>query len=147
MSKITIDSLMPSSSHSYLNKGKFDINSISKDKFINNDPDITFDSGILLKSIKKKREKIRSNLVICYNLCCEKIQDTDNMGLTDLIFEIPNIISMSNIYCKDIDILRYISNKLRIEGLNTYIIDEKKIFITWKFIELNRESSSKNLRI
>ena len=147
MSKITIDTLMPSSSQSYLNKGKIDINSISKDKFINDEPDITFDSGILLKSIKKKREKIRSKLVSCYNLCCEKIQDADNTGLTDLIFEIPNIISMSNIYTKDIDILRYISDKLKIEGLNTYIIDEKKIFITWKFIELNKEFSSRNPRI
>lgn len=147
MSKITIDSLMPSSTHSYLNNGKIDINSISKDKFINDDPDITFDSGVLIKSIKKKREKIRSKLVSCYNLCCEKIQDADNIGLTDLIFEIPNMISMSNIYSKDIDILRYISDKLKNEGLNTYIIDEKRIFITWKFIELNKEFSSKNPKI
>lgn len=138
---------MPSSTHSYLNNGKFDINSISKDKFINDDPDITFDSTVLLKSIKKKREKIRSNLVSCYNLCCEKIQEIDNMGLTDLIFEIPNMILMSNIYSKDIDILRYISDKLRKEGLNTYIIDERKIFITWKFIESNKEFSLKNPKI
>ena len=138
---------MPSSTHSYLNNGKIDINSISKDKFINDDPDITFDSGVLLKSIKKKREKIRSKLVSCYNLCCEKIQEADNIGLTDLIFEIPNMISMSNIYSKDIDILRYISDKLRKEGLNTYIIDDRKIFITWKFIELNKEFSSKNPKI
>ena len=138
---------MPSSTHSYLNNGKIDINSISKDKFINDDPDITFDSGVLLKSIKKKREKIRSKFVSCYNMCCEKIQEMDNLGLTDLIFEIPNMISMSNIYSKDIDILRYISDKLMKEGLNTYIIDEKKIFITWKFIELNKEFSSKNLKI
>ena len=139
MSKFTIDTLMPSSNQSYLNKGKIDINSISKDKFINDDPDINFDSGILLKSIQKKREKIRAKLVTCYNLCCEKIKESDNMGLTDLVFELPNMISMSNIYCKDIDVIRYISNKLREEKLNTYIVDDKKLFITWKFIELNNE--------
>jgi hypothetical protein len=139
MSKFTIDTLMPSSSQSYLHKGKIDINSISKDKFINDDPDINFDSGVLLKSIQKKREKIRAKLVTCYNLCCEKIKEADNIGLTDLVFELPNMISMSNIYCKDIDVIRYISDKLKDEKLNTYIIDDKKLFITWKFIELNNE--------
>ena len=66
MNKITINTLMPSSNQSYLHKGKIDINSISKDKFINDDPDINFDSGVLLKSIQKKREKIRSKLVSSY---------------------------------------------------------------------------------
>ena len=140
MNKITINTLMPSSNQSYLHKGKIDINSISKDKFINDDPDINFDSGVLLKSIQKKREKIRSKLVSSYNLCCEKIKEADNIGLTDLIFELPNMISMSNIYCKDIDVIRYISNKLREEKLNTLIINNTKIFITWKFIELNKET-------
>ncbi len=144
--KITIDTLMPGSNSGYLHKGKFDINSISKDKFINDDPDINFDSGVLLKSIQKKREKIRAKLVTSYNLCCDKIREADNTGLTDLIFELPNMISMSNIYCKDIDVIRYISNKLQDEKLNTYIIDDTKLFITWKFIELNKEFSSKNLK-
>ena len=139
MSKMTIDMLMPSSSNTYLQKGKIDINSISKDKFINDEPDINFDSGVLLKSIQKKREKIRAIFVTSYNLCCEKIKEADALHLTDLIFELPNMVSMSNIYCKDIDIIRYISEKLKKEKLNTYIIDNKKIFITWKFIELNKE--------
>jgi hypothetical protein len=147
MNKITIDTLMPCSNNSYLNKGKIDINCISKDKFINDDPDITFDSNVLLKSIKKKREKIIKTCINCYNLCSEQIKDYDKLGLTDLIFQIPNSISMTNTYCKDIEIIRYISNKLKKEGLDTYIIDDKKLFITWKFIELNMESSLKNLKI
>ena len=139
INKFTIDTLMPSSNSNYLQRGKIDVNSISKDKFINDDPDINFNSDDLLKTIHKRREKTRAALVSSYNLCCEKIKEADGLGLTDLVFEVPNMISMSNIYCKDIDVLRYIGDKLKKQKLNTYIINEKKIFITWKFIELNKQ--------
>jgi hypothetical protein len=147
MDKMTIDKLMPGSYSSYLNKGKFDINSISKDKHINDDPDINFNSDDLLKTIKKRREKTRAHMVICYNLCCEKIKEADESGLTDLIFNLPNMIIMSNIYCKNIDLIRYISKKLEKQNLNTYIVSDTKLFITWKFIELNKETLLKNEEI
>lgn len=147
MDKMTIDKLMPGSYSSYLNKGKFDINSISKDKHINDDPDINFNSDDLLKTIKKRREKTRAHMVICYNLCCEKIKEADESGLTDLIFNLPNMIIMSNIYCKNIDLIRYISKKLEKQNLNTYIVSDTKLFITWKFIELNKEILLKNQEI
>ena len=41
-----------------LQKGKIEVNSISKDKFINDDPDINFNSDDLLKTIQRRREKI-----------------------------------------------------------------------------------------
>jgi hypothetical protein len=145
MEKLTIDKLMPGNYSSYLQKGKFDINSISKDKYINDDPDINFNSEDLLKTIKKRREKTRAHLVISYNLCCEKIKEADEAGMTDLIFNLPNMIIMSNIYCKNIDIIRYISEKLKKQNLNTYIVSDTKLFITWKFIELNKEILLKNL--
>jgi hypothetical protein len=141
MNKLTIDTLMPGGSSGYLQKGKIDVNSISKDKFINDDPDINFNSDELLKTIQRRREKIRAKLVSSFNLCCEKIKEADAMGLTDLIFEVPNMISMSNIYCKNIDVIRYISDKLRKQHLNTHILNDTKLFITWKFIELNKHNS------
>jgi hypothetical protein len=147
MEKMTIDNLMPGGNRKYLNKGHFDVNSISKDKYINDDPDINFNSDDLLETIQKRRENTRRLLVTSFNLCCDKIKEADSMGLTDLIFELPSMITMSNVYSKTIDIIRYISDKLKKQKLNTCIIDEKKLFITWKFIELNKEISSKNLRI
>ena len=148
MSSITIDNLMPTKTTNYLkNKGKIDINCISKDKFINNEPDIEFNSDVLLKSILQRRQKTRNMMVTSFNMCCDKIQEADVIGLTDLIFELPNTITMNNIYSKDIEIIRYISKKLQKQGLNTYIIDDKRIFITWKFIELNKEIALGNREI
>lgn len=138
MTNITIDKLMPANNVSYTN-GKMDIESIAKDKFINDTPEQNFNSDVLLKNIKKKRQKLRNTLVNTYNLCCDKIKEADSIGLTDLIFELPEIMFLSFSECRDIDIINYISNNLRKQKLNTYIINNKKLFITWKFLELNKE--------
>ena len=53
MNNITIDKLMPTQRQTvdYLTKGKLSVNSISKDKNINSDPELDFNSTILLKNI------------------------------------------------------------------------------------------------
>jgi hypothetical protein len=142
---ITIDKLIPtnsSESHSYI-KGALNLNSISKDKFINDDPNINFNSNILLENIKKRRINIRTILINAYNLCYEKILDADKSGLTDIIFIIPYKIQLNSNLCKPIQILTYISEALEKESINTYIIDSTHLFITWKFLELNKESNKK----
>jgi hypothetical protein len=137
---LTIDNLIPPSNNSInYSSGKLNIDCISRDKFINDVPSKDFNSDDLLKNIKKKRMNIRNTYVNCYNLCCEKIKEADNLGLTDIIFELPISMFISNPDCKDREIINYIDNNLKKQRLNTYIIDNRKIFITWKFIELNKE--------
>jgi len=138
---ITIDKLIPANStesHNYI-KGKLSLNSISKDKFINDDPDINFNSNILIDNIKKRRINIRTILINAYNLCYEKILEADKAGLTDLIFLIPYKMQLNSNVCNPLHILTYISKALLKESINTYIIDETHLFITWKFLELNKE--------
>lgn len=142
---MTIDKLMPSNNVSYTN-GKMDIESIAKDKFINDTPEQNFNSDVLLKNIKKKRQKLRNTLVNTYNLCCEKIKEADSIGLTDLIFELPELMFLSFNECRDIDIINYISINLRKQKLNTYVVNSKKLFITWKFLELNKEIQKLNFQ-
>jgi len=138
---ITIDKLIPSNSNESQNyiKGKINLNSISKDKFINDDPDINFNSNILLDNIKKRRIHVRTILINAYNLCYEKILEADKSGLTDMIFLIPYKMQLNSNICTPIHILTYISNALQKELINTYIIDQTHLFITWKFLELNKE--------
>lgn len=80
-------------------------------------------------------------MVRSYNLCCEKIKEANDIGLTDLIFELPEVALLTYTECKDIDIIEYISKNLQKQQLNTYIINSKKLFITWKFLELNKENN------
>ena len=144
MNNLTIDKLMPSTSLDYLPRGNITINSISKDKNINSDPELNFNSTILLKNIQQKRLKVRAKMVEMFNLCCEKILDADNSGLTDLIFKLPESTFIDFNGCTNIDIINYIAKKLKENRLDILIMNSDTIFITWKFIELN--FSSKNLR-
>jgi hypothetical protein len=145
LKNITIDKLIPSNSNESQNyiKGKINLNSISKDKFINDDPDINFNSNILLDNIKKRRMNVRTILINAYNLCYEKILEADKSGLTDMIFLIPYKMQLNSNICTPIHILTYISNALQKELINTYIIDQTHLFITWKFLELNKELKNK----
>ena len=148
MNNITIDKLMPSKTLDYLPKNNITIDSISKDKNINSDPELNFNSTILLKNIQQRRLKIRAKMVELFNLCCEKILEAENDGLTDLIFKLPESTFIDFNACKDIDIINYITKKLRQNKLDVLIMNYDTIFITWKFIELNFESnfSLKNLK-
>jgi len=130
---------MPAKTIDYLPKGRLTINSISKDKNINSDPDINFNSSILIKNIQDRRLKVRAKLVEMYNLCADKIIEAEKNGLTDLIFELPESTFIDFNGCKDIDIITYIAKKLKENKLNIYIMNNKTLFITWKFIELNSE--------
>jgi len=136
---LTIDSLMPTSNHVNYSNGKLDISCISKNKFINDIPEKNFNSDILLKNINKKKQNIKNTCVNCYNLCCEQIKEADNLGLTDLIFELPTSMFIGNNDCSDIEIIEYINDNLIKQKLNTYILNSHKLFITWKFIELNKQ--------
>jgi len=137
MNNITIDKFMPSKNLDYLPRGNITINSISKDKNINSDPELNFNSTILLKNIQQRRLKIRAKMVEMFNLCCEKIIETENSYLTDLIFKLPESIFIDFNGCKDIDIINYIAKKLKQNKLDVLIINSDTLFITWKFIELN----------
>ena len=143
MNNITIDKLMPGNKlqTDYLAKGKLSIDSISKDKNINSDPDLNFNSTVLLKNIQQRRLKVRAKLVEMFNLCCDKILDAENSGLTDLIFKLPESTFIDFNGCRDIDIINYIANKLKQNKLDILILKSDTIFITWKFIELNFESN------
>ena len=137
-SRMTIENLMPSNNHNYNNTKKLDVFTISNGKKINTDPDRDFNSNDLLNSIYEKRQKYRNWLVDIYNQCSNKIKQADDDGLTDIIFELPDIILENSSY-KHKDAIEYISKNLREQKIDTLIIDKKKIFITWKYIELNKE--------
>jgi hypothetical protein len=139
-SQMNIETLMPSNSHNYnRNTGKIDVNMISNGKSINIDPSKDFNSHNLLNGIYERRKKKRNWLVDMYNLCCNKIKDADDAGLTDITFILPEIISENSSY-RHLEAIEYISKNLRDQKIDTLVLDKKSIFVTWKYLELKLES-------
>ena len=135
--EMNIENLMPSNNHNYnRNKGILTVDMISGGAKLNVEPDRDFDSVKLLNNINERRRKKRNWLVDMYNQCCMKIKDADDAGLTDIIFTLPEIIVENSSY-KHIEALEYVSKNLRNQKLDTYIIDKRNLFVTWKYIELN----------
>ena len=138
-SKMNIETLMPSRNRNYNNTKKLDVYTISSGKQINIDPSRNFDSTELLANIYDRRKKIRNWFVDMYNLCCSKIKDADESGLTDLLFELPELLIDSSIY-KEKECIEYISKNLREQNIDTLLLNNNtQLFITWKYIELNKE--------
>jgi hypothetical protein len=144
LKNICIENLIPSKTgnpeFNYI-KGKLDINVISKNTRYNDDNDekYSFDSKILLNNIYERRKRLRKWMVKMFNLCCEKIKTADELGLTDIMFEIPKVIVESSEF-KHEQAIKYINENLKKQFLDTYIINYRQIFISWKYIELNREN-------
>ena len=133
---LNIETLMPSNNHNYNRNKKLDVFTISDGKKINIEPDRDFNSADLLSTIQERRRKLRNWLVDTYNQCCLRIKEANNAGLTDILFELPEIIVENSSY-RHKDAIEYISKNLRNQAIDTLILDNKKIFITWKYIELN----------
>ena len=137
-SKMNIETLMPSKNNNYNHSKKLNVYTISSGKQINIDSSRDFNSNDLLTNIYERRKKIRNWLVDMYNLCCSRIKDADDNGFTDLVFELPELLIDESIY-KEKECIEYISNNLRDQNIDTLILKNNKLFITWKYIELNIE--------
>jgi hypothetical protein len=137
-SKMNIETLMPSKNNNYNHSRRLDVNTISYGKQINLDPSRDFNSNDLLTGIYERRKKIRNWLVDMYNLCCTRIKDADENGFTDLVFELPELLMDSSLF-KEKECIEYISKNLREQNIDTLLLKNNKLFITWKYIELNKE--------
>jgi len=138
MDKLSIKNLVPevkvgdSKSNILDIKSMITINSSCEDS-INN-----FNAEYLIKTSKEKREKLLKVYNKYYAHCIEKIKLFHNAGKVDLIYEIPHSIT-ENIdyipkYCMD-----YIEKKLNDNYMDTFRIDNRTVFITWKYIESSKK--------
>lgn len=145
-SKINIDNLFPEGNKSGTRCSKLDIDTLFSGTSINNEPEITFSSDMLLNKIKKRRiEKLK-----CYRqmlkYCHERINSADDNLETDIIFTVLEQIPD----CKDYnphECLEYISIKLRDESIDTTILTNTTMFITWKYLELKKENEKNKVKL
>ena len=143
MDKININILVPNDhvrDESYSN-GTIDVNTLANMKN-SNDNAIHFNIDSLIKIRKEKREKLLVTYIKYYNRCVDKIKMLNNRNITDIFFEVPTNVPDCYGY-KSIDCVEFISNKLKIFFMDTYKINNYTLFITWKYIEANKENDNK----
>ena len=134
MDKISIKTLVPNTKIGNLNSNILDINSLQTINNSYEDSIKNFNADYLIKTNKEKRENLLKVYNKYYAICIEKIKLFHNSGKFDLIYDIPDIIpTVINYipkYCMD-----FIELKLKENYMDIYRINNKTIFITWKYIE------------
>jgi hypothetical protein len=109
----------------------FDIDTLFNNK---DETDIIFDSHTLLKNTEEIKKKLDKYYNKSFKECCKIIKIANNHNITDTIFDVSAYSNDCYEY-KSSDCLLFIENKLNEQSIDTYIINETKIFITWKNLE------------
>jgi hypothetical protein len=138
MDKISIKNLVPDTKIGDSKSSILDINSMITINNCMEDSIRTFSADYLIKTSKEKREKLLKIYNKYYAHCIEKIKLFHNAGKFDLIYDVPDKVT-ENLdyipkYCMD-----FIEFKLKENYMDTYRLDYKTVFITWKYIESSKK--------
>lgn len=90
---------------------------------------------MIINNLKKRNKDKLNQYKLIFKSCIALIKKSISDNQTDILFTVSSTIPN----CPDYDpneCLKYISNKIIKNKLNTYIIDSNNIFITWKNIKL-----------
>ena len=138
MDKLSIKTLVPNTRIGNLKSNIFDIDSLLSINTSYEDSIKNFNAEYLIKTNKEKREKLLKIYNKYYAHCIEKIKLFHNSGKFDLIYDIPdkmpNDVNYIPKYCMD-----FIELKLKENYMDIYRINNKTIFITWKYIESSKK--------
>jgi len=99
----------------------------------------------LIKRKNSKRYKIIGKYMEQYELCISRIKVVSMNGRTDCFYTIPKIFfgfpEYNYEHCKN-----FIMDKLRKLYMDVSQYDDNVIFISWYYIELNREKKKHSLK-
>lgn len=141
MDKISIDLLTSKAINNDHNVTSLSVFSLSKNK--ENENYVTQIDN-LINTRKQKRKKLLSEYNKLFSRCVERIQIADTLNQTEICFQIPSAIINCNDY-NSTECLEFIENKLRDLDIDTLKVTSNSIFITWIYIELNKEMKDKKL--
>jgi len=92
----------------------------------------------IIKEREMKRKKIISKYNEIMENCMGNIDIAHKLGKQDTIFSIPNIAPNIPEYTTK-ECMEFICNRLSELYMDFSVLSSNTIFITWKFIELNRK--------
>jgi hypothetical protein len=130
---------------------KINIENLSNYKTQNN-PNRTLDVKTVIQSNKTfnitslllVREKKRKQLLEYYNSfhrqCLRKIEAVNKLGKTDLLYTVDIQVPNCPEY-KPLDCIEFIKKKLEQDSFDTCVVNNNTLFITWLYLEVNKEKT------
>ena len=97
----------------------------------------------LVKERKNRRRKLLTEYDKLFERCFERILIADKMNKTDICFDMPEHILGCNEYILS-ESMEFLENKLRSLDIDTLRISNNSLFISWLYIELNKEMRNNN---
>ena len=140
MDKININNLFPNQNNDFK---PLDVYSLygSKDAKLTNQ--VTFSIDNLLNKNKLKRLKVYKEYHKIYRMCLTKVSIAINMDLLNICYQIPeNAIGYNN-YDKN-DCLNYLQEKLKLMYMDTFVISDNTLFVSWEHVEDNKKNIREN---
>ena len=136
MNNISIETLFPSSKHKIKN-GQLDVNTLFPEDSRLND-DTYFNVDELANERKDKENKLRKVYKTLLRQCITKAKTANSGDYTDIIFDVPKTVYLCPHYNSH-KCLLYIEKKMRKLYIDTLIITERHIFISWLNVDRNKE--------
>ncbi len=99
-----------------------------------------FNSSELLKIKQEQRKKTQEKYHIYYIQCINKIKELNRLNKTDLFFQIP-LKHFGDSHYNPSDCIDLIRHHLEQNKFYTTKISETKIFITWKYLEIDLQNN------
>jgi hypothetical protein len=99
-------------------------------------PEPTFNINIIIKKKDKLRKQLLEIYIASYNLCIKKIEVAASLNKTDLLYTVDGF-NLNHPDYKSLECIKYIKDKLKDDCFDAYIVDNKTLFITWVYLEIN----------
>ena len=103
---------------------------------------VEFNVESLINVRKEKKRMTHNKYKKITDVCLNKIKNANKINQTDIIFNVPLTVFGCNEY-NTWNCLDYMEYKLRKLHMDTYVMSETTIFISWLNIENNMKNSHK----
>ena len=133
MDKISINNLFPAS-HDFQ---PLDVNNLynTNEQKVKNKINFNIDKLVKLREERKKKILVQYEKV--FNMCLSKINLANNLNKTEIVYDVPEAIYGHFDYVIG-DCIEYVHEKLKNMDLDTIILNEKSLYISWLYLEENR---------
>jgi len=135
MDKLSISNLF--STNATQNK-KLDIDTLFPRGSRINDSQPYIDVDKLTSDRKIKEKIIRDIYKKFLGSCIDKVHIYNNMDKTDMVFKVPSYVYSQPRY-NNKDCMKYISKELRKVYMDTLVISDNELFVSWLNIDKNKE--------